>query len=200
MRQQDSQEPLLFRPGDFVWLENKRRRREVNPKLQPKFVGPYEVLQAFDNHTYKIGRQGQESNQSEMRLKKYTRATQPATRAPVKLEPRWGPNMKGARRSGRRDTQNELVPPPEVVPPHRKSNWMMAETQEDLVPRSALDLGRSSPGRWTPGPGGSGTLPPEEVKTNPRRTPKRNGRERTRRNHNWQSYFGQPKGSPARTG
>ena len=50
-----------------MWLENKRRRKGVNPKLQAKFVGLYEVLQAFNNHTYRIGRQGQESVQSEQR-------------------------------------------------------------------------------------------------------------------------------------
>ena len=71
MRQQDSEEPLLFKPGDQVWLENKRRRKGTNPKLQPRFVGPYEVLQAMENHTYRISRQGQESVQSEQRLKRY---------------------------------------------------------------------------------------------------------------------------------
>ena len=31
-----------------------RRRKEENPKLQPKYVGPYTILQSFANHTYKL--------------------------------------------------------------------------------------------------------------------------------------------------
>ena len=46
VRQEDSDEPPLFAPGDMVWMENKRRRKGENPKLQPKFVGPYHVLEA----------------------------------------------------------------------------------------------------------------------------------------------------------
>ena len=42
-RQEDQEEPPLFIEWDLVWLENKRRKKGENPKLQPKFVGPYEV-------------------------------------------------------------------------------------------------------------------------------------------------------------
>ena len=96
VRQQDCEEPLLFAPGEYVWLENKRRRKGINPKLQDKFVGPYEVLRSFPNHTYKISRQRQRSTQDEQRLKKYNVATGSAGRAPVEVKPRRGPNMKGA--------------------------------------------------------------------------------------------------------
>ena len=166
IRQQDSEEPLLFKPGDFVWLENRRRRKGVNPKLQPKFVGPYEVLQAFDNHTYKIGRQGQESVQSEMRLKKYTRATQPVARAPVELEPRRGPNMKGTRRKIRRESENEFISLPEVAPEPKEINWLQQRAEKDPVLGSGLDPDL--------GPGGSGRSalqPPEEVEVVPEGPP-----------------------------
>ncbi|XP_067928204.1 uncharacterized protein [Watersipora subatra] len=46
VRQKDRKEPLLYAPGDWVWLTNKCRRRGENPKLQAKFVGPYRVLKA----------------------------------------------------------------------------------------------------------------------------------------------------------
>ena len=118
MRQQDSEEPLLFASGDKVWLENKRRKG-VNPKLQAKFVGPYEVLQAFQNHTYRIARQGQESIQSEQRLKRYSPAQLPAGRAPRELEPRKGPNMKGARKT--RDPEVPVPLPREVQPPPNRT-------------------------------------------------------------------------------
>ena len=57
IRQEDGEEPPLYAVGDLVWLQNQRRRKGENPKLQPKFVGPYEVLAAWGNHTYKIERQ-----------------------------------------------------------------------------------------------------------------------------------------------
>ena len=44
LRSKDSEEPLLFAAGDRVWMENKRRRPGINPKLQSCFLGPYEVL------------------------------------------------------------------------------------------------------------------------------------------------------------
>ena len=46
VRQEDRKEPPLYAPGDWVWLMNKRRRRGEIPKLQAKFVGPYQVLKA----------------------------------------------------------------------------------------------------------------------------------------------------------
>ena len=42
----DSEEPPLFKPGDRVLLVNKRRRRGKNSKLQPRFFGPYISLRA----------------------------------------------------------------------------------------------------------------------------------------------------------
>ena len=61
VRTADNTEPLLFKKGDLVWLENKRRKKGENPKLQPKYVGPYEVKEARLNHTYLIDRSQQES-------------------------------------------------------------------------------------------------------------------------------------------
>ena len=54
IRQEDDEEPPLFATGDRVWLENKRRRKGENVKLQAKFVGPYEVLEVLGSHTYRI--------------------------------------------------------------------------------------------------------------------------------------------------
>ena len=36
VRQDDQEEPLLFAPGDMVWLQNRRRRKGENSKLQQK--------------------------------------------------------------------------------------------------------------------------------------------------------------------
>jgi len=50
---------------------NYRRRREQAVKLQPKFVGPYTVVEVMPNHTYKLERSGQMSIRNETRLKPY---------------------------------------------------------------------------------------------------------------------------------
>jgi transposase InsO family protein len=71
VRDGDSEEPLMFKKGDWVLMVNKRRRKGQNPKLQPKFVGPYEVPESYPSHTYKLERQNQVSVQNEGRLKMY---------------------------------------------------------------------------------------------------------------------------------
>ena len=55
----------------MVWLQNRRRKKGDSDKLQPKFVGPYHVLEANDNHTYRIEQQEQSSVQNEARIKLY---------------------------------------------------------------------------------------------------------------------------------
>ena len=52
VRQKDQEEPLLFSPGDMVWLKNRCKRKGENPKLQAKFQGPYTVIKFWPKHTY----------------------------------------------------------------------------------------------------------------------------------------------------
>ena len=54
MKNADSEEPPLFKTGVLVLLVNKRRRRGENPKLQPRFFGPYIITESFNNHTYRL--------------------------------------------------------------------------------------------------------------------------------------------------
>ena len=61
----------LFQTGDLVLVQNTKRRKGENPKLQPKFVGPYEAVAAFGNHTYQLERLDQTTTQNECRLKLY---------------------------------------------------------------------------------------------------------------------------------
>jgi len=51
-------------------ISHRRRRGQV-AKLQPKFVGPYCVIEVMPNHTYKVERSGQVSIQNEARVKPY---------------------------------------------------------------------------------------------------------------------------------
>jgi len=71
VRRWDSEEPPLCQVGDWVWIVNYRRCRGQAAKLQPKFMGPYMVVEVMPNHTYKIERSGQVSIQNEACLKLY---------------------------------------------------------------------------------------------------------------------------------
>ena len=43
-----------YRKGDLVWLVNKSRRKGKCPKLQPKWLGPMQVIDKLNDVTYKI--------------------------------------------------------------------------------------------------------------------------------------------------
>ena len=86
LRSEDSEEPLLFATGDKVWLENKRRRPGVNPKLQSRFIGPYEVRATYPNHTYLLGHGEQQMVVNEQRLKRYQAGQEANQEAPALLE------------------------------------------------------------------------------------------------------------------
>ena len=100
IREKYSEEPPLFSEGDLVWLVNNRRRKGENPKLQPKYVGPYTILQSFANHTCKLERQRQASIKNECRLKPYFPCPFPCPaavgQAPGSREAIRRPKMKGA--------------------------------------------------------------------------------------------------------
>ena len=55
-RTEDNEAPPLFSPGDSVWLKAKRHPKGTTRKLQPKWQGPYKVIEACSNHMYLIDR------------------------------------------------------------------------------------------------------------------------------------------------
>jgi len=61
---------------------NYRRHRGQAAKLQPKFVGPYAVVEVMPSHTYRLERSGQISVQNEVRLKPYWASPGTAGEAP----------------------------------------------------------------------------------------------------------------------
>jgi transposase InsO family protein len=107
-RQKDQEEPLAFKSGDLVLMINKRRRKGENPKLQAKFVGPFTILEAYKNHTYRIHRQGQESVQNENRLKLYIPCPERTAQVPGNRELPLRPNMKGGIVRNKRQTVEEI--------------------------------------------------------------------------------------------
>ena len=66
----DQEDELIYKTGDLVLVDNRQRRKGINPKLQPKFVGPYPITKAYDNHTYRL--EGYPSVVHETRLKLYS--------------------------------------------------------------------------------------------------------------------------------
>ena len=59
----------LFAVGDLVWLKVKRHPKGTTSKLQPKWQGPYEVLEAYENHTYLVDLHSRQSVENESRIK-----------------------------------------------------------------------------------------------------------------------------------
>jgi hypothetical protein len=130
IRNEDDDEPPIFSPGDWVWMKNKRKKRGQCVKLQPKFVGPYKVETAFENHTYLLSRGEQRSVQNESRLKAYTASLGPEGQAPTILEPARRPNMRGATRSKVTVESREME---DVYPPSFMEDVPLLPTMEELT-------------------------------------------------------------------
>lgn len=173
IRTDEGEEPTTFAPGDQVWLLNRRRRKGENPKLQPKFVGPFEIEEAYHNHTYLIMRHGQRSVQNGCNLKPYYPCTDPRGQAPAALEPNRRPNMRGATRKKRRPrepVETEYFPPP-TLPEFPQINRPVP-MEEDPVGLPEPPPAATRPLPQTPDP--TPHLPTEAPMTNPRSRPQRN--------------------------
>ena len=128
-------------------MQNTRRRNRENPKLQPKFVGPYEVVAAFGNHTYQLARLGQTTTQNECRLKLYQACAERRGQAPGLLADKGcttpGKNTKTKRQPNNHlggyvegdymesRAQLEYSPEPNVIPNERATNIL--EDAEERV-------------------------------------------------------------------
>ena len=72
LRTDTSEEPPLYQVGDKVWLKSFYKPRGRGAKLQPKYVGPYNITAALPYQTYEMERNGETSVQHEGRIKRYT--------------------------------------------------------------------------------------------------------------------------------
>ena len=68
-RTEDSEEPNLYKNGDYVWLKSYKAAKGKCSKLQTKFVGPYLITEALPYHTYRLRRNDKETLQHEGRIK-----------------------------------------------------------------------------------------------------------------------------------
>ena len=87
IRTTDRQEKPSFQVGQLVWLRTKRFSKGSSQKLQPKYSGPYTVMEASKNHTYLIEQHGRISREAESRLKAYIPAKNDIGRTPNLVEP-----------------------------------------------------------------------------------------------------------------
>ena len=120
VRHADNREAPLFRKGDLVWLLSTRVPKNNSKKLQPKFTGPYQVLDVNEeNHTCLIEQNGKTSRVAEIRLKLYHHAYQPQGRAPVVTEPTRQLTRQGMGRRGPKLVEEDTSIPvdlPEISP------------------------------------------------------------------------------------
>ena len=143
IRSTHKKEPLLFKAGHWVWLEHRRRKQGEKPKLLPKLVGPYQVLEIHKNHTYLIEISGQHPWQNKSRLKLYRKCEVQVGKAPLTLEPRSRPNMKGATKRERRTQVKQEVTTEDLVeefPPLETDVHEQDFTPiPDILPKRAID-------------------------------------------------------------
>ena len=69
IRQEEGEEPNLYMKGDLVWLKSHMKKKGENPKLAPKYVGIYEIVEVLPYHTYRVRKDGKETVQHEGRIK-----------------------------------------------------------------------------------------------------------------------------------
>ena len=67
--------------GDKVWLKSYNKKKGVNPKLAPKYQGPYEITEVLAYHTYRVRKDGKGSIQHEGRIKLHTESDHNASPA-----------------------------------------------------------------------------------------------------------------------
>ena len=128
VRQDDSVEPFPpFVPDWWSGISTEYQKKErENPKLQPKFIRPYEVVVAFGNHTYQLERLEQTTTQNECRLKLYQACTERRRQAPEILE------NKGCKTPGK-NTKTKC-PPPKHLGGYIEKRYVEPEEQFEYLP------------------------------------------------------------------
>jgi len=124
-------------------MTSHRRRQGQAAKLQPKFVGPYCVIEVMPYHTYKVERFGQVSIQNEACLKLHWASPDAAGHAPPLLEPACRP-PSGRRGMTYREIEEKLpdqevtadtpADPPQSPPPQEEAADTPKERSEPAPP------------------------------------------------------------------
>ena len=101
----DDQFEPKFKTGDRVWMKADRFRKHTSVKLQPKYYGPYNIVEVFKNRTYKLEQEGKLTLVNEDKLKLHSPATVGWGVAPSKQEP-----VRQPPRPGRSKPQPVFIP------------------------------------------------------------------------------------------
>ena len=64
--------------GDKVWLRTHQTKKGENPKLAPKYQGPYEIVDVLPYHTYRVMKNRKTSVQHESRIRLHVANDGPA--------------------------------------------------------------------------------------------------------------------------
>lgn len=142
IREEDQEKPLLYAVREWVWILKMRRRKGESPKLQHKFMGPYEVLECYPYHTYLLSGHGQTSVQNECRLKRFRCCERSQGLAP------WCPDpVRQAPRQGLHNRRSAKSHPEEALRfPSPDEFTAAARRSQD---GQASPIGHESPPFWT---------------------------------------------------
>lgn len=122
VRQEDTDDPSLYLPGDVVWLRSYYRKKGVNPKLSAKYVGPYTIKEVLPYHTYKVEKDGKTTIQHEARIRLHVAAH--------RTEPRCGAANSPAK---------STLPPSSGK--EQADDTIQQPASEDEIPNRGLQLG-----------------------------------------------------------
>ena len=150
IRSTDEHNPPLYQTGDLVWLKNKRFKKGSTPKLQPKFVGPYTIMQAMENHTYLLSLNGKTCVENECRLKLYSPTTAAWGKTHHQAEntrqpPRHGGNRRRPTNEVENSEENPPLPPsilspPPILPPTEEDSAEPTEPLENATPEGTTPI------------------------------------------------------------
>jgi hypothetical protein len=89
VRVEGTEEPNLFKEGDWVWLKSKQKAKGMANarKLQPKFIGPFKIVESLPYHTYRVSRDGKTTIEHEGRIKLHVTASQQGQPMPIQPPP-----------------------------------------------------------------------------------------------------------------
>jgi hypothetical protein len=89
VRVDGAEEPNLFKEGDWVWLKSKQKGKGMANarKLQPKFIGPFKIIESLPYHTYRVSKDGKSTIEHEGRIKLHVTASEQTQPLPLQPPP-----------------------------------------------------------------------------------------------------------------
>jgi len=123
-----------FKLGDQVWVNNNNKTIGLNPKLQPKYVGPYYITDVSDNNHYELRdcstHKPLKSRVNAERMKMFVPTT-------IRDIPHNEVNNEGAEDASQADdSQPQANPEPSAGPSSVNDDVPDTQNKNDITPRS----------------------------------------------------------------